>query len=588
MNPLLAQAKKHLSPEAYEHVAFWLDQYPEFKKDIENLLEQKKWKEIEDAFYTHVEIGTGGIRGTLGVGPNRINTRIIGEAAQGLSQFIKDFGPEAIQKGVVVGHEARKQSQEFARLCCEIFAANGIPSFLFDGLRATPEISFAVRHLGAVAGVQITASHNPRTDNGFKFYWSDGGQVIPPLDIKFMELVKQVDVISRINFFEAQQKGLIKTIGSQVDEAYLSRIQSCSLSDSRSATIVFSPIHGAGITNVLPVLRRQGFTVKVVPEQEKPDENFPTAKGDLINPEYKEVMELAIGLAERLNADLALNADPDADRVGVAAKKSFRSPKLQFLNGNEVGAALTYFILSRLKERGALRPESIVVETNVTTTLISDIAKSFGIRVEDNLLVGFKFIAEVIAKLPSESDFIFAAEESLGYLAGTFVRDKDAAIASLFIAEMASWLKDQGKTVIDYLNEIYGRYGYYHNILYTEEMKGKEGFHNKKNIMEHFRFHPPRTLGDMPVQRIIDRLDPVKAAPDRYKVGSTGDQIAFLLSEGGGTKVTLRPSGTEPKLKYYIQVYQPIKTSLAAAKKEGKDRAKKLLAAILAEQSRLL
>lgn len=570
-----------VSKEAASAIAFWLKEYPEFTKNIKALIKGKDWDELEDAFYKHIEIGTGGIRGTLGAGPNRINTRTIGEAAQGLCEFIKGFGKKTMEKGVVVGYEARRQSKEFAMLSCEVFAANGIISYLFDNLRSTPEVSFAVRHLKATAGVQITASHNPRTDNGFKFYWSDGGQVVSPLDTKFMELVTKVRDVKRMPFTKAKKGGFITLIGKDVDEVYQAKIRNLSLVPSRSAKIVFSPIHGAGSTNVLPVLQKEGFKITVVPEQIKPDERFPTASGDLINPEYKEVMALPIALGEKAGADLALMSDPDADRIGVAVKKGFDSPSLAFLSGNEVGALLAYFILTRLKEQKKLRSSHLVIETFVTTTLISDIAKDFGIRVIDDLLVGFKFIGEIIEKLPRKNDFLFAAEESLGYLCGTFVRDKDAAIAALLAAEMTSWLKDEGKTVPDYLDEIALRYGYYKNRLYTKEMKGKRGFIKKKAIMQALRANPPRRLANHKVLHIIDRLPKEKALPERYKVGATGDQISFMLSKDARTRVTVRPSGTEPKLKYYIQHYQKVISSLPNTKHEVDKTAEELEKAIL-------
>ena len=319
---------------------------------------------------------------------------------------------------MVVGHEARKLSKEFATLCCEIFAANGIKAYLLDGLRATPEISFAVRHLKTAAGVQITASHNPRTDNGFKFYWSDGGQVVPPHDARFMQLVKEVSDIQRMPFDKAVAEGLVSIIGADVDREYQTAIRTLSIDKSRSAKIVFSPIHGAGSTNVLPILQAEGFEVTVVPEQAEPNEEFPTAVGDLINPEFREVMELPIRLAERLGADLAICSDPDADRIGVAARRSLDGTEIEFLTGNQVGVALTQYILERRQARGALAPNHLVIETCVTTTLIADIAESFDLKPMTDLFVGYKFIAQEIAKLEDPTDFVFSAEESLGYLAG--------------------------------------------------------------------------------------------------------------------------------------------------------------------------
>ena len=292
MKQLIEKASSHLSKEAVANLKIWLteSEFSSYQDEIKTLIENSSWKELEDVFYTHIRIGTGGIRGKIGLGPNRINLRTIGEAAQGLSNFIEDFGDEAKKKGVVVSHEARKNSREFAKLCCEVLAANGIKSFLFSGIRSTPEVSFAVRHLKAIAGVQLTASHNPRTDNGFKFFWTDGGQVVPPLEEKFTQLVLDVKENKKTDFAEAENKGLVKIIGKEVDEAYFKRLRELSLVKTRSAKIAFSPIHSSGSTNALPILKSEGFNISVVPEQAEPDENFPGAFRDLINPEFEEVL----------------------------------------------------------------------------------------------------------------------------------------------------------------------------------------------------------------------------------------------------------------------------------------------------------
>lgn len=579
-----------LSPEAVKYLDLWLTdkRFESFREDTEKLLASNDVPQIDDSFYKHIEIGTGGIRGTLGVGPNRINARIIGEAAQGLANFIEDYGEEAKRKGVVVGYEARRQSKEFGELCCRVFAANGIKSYLFDGLRATPEISFAVRYLKAAAGVQLTASHNPRTDNGFKFYWSDGGQVVPPVDLRFMELVAGVENIKETDFDVAVKKGLIEIIGKKIDEAYIQAIRGLSLVKERGAKIVFSPIHGAGITNVLPVLKEEGFQVDLVPEQAEPDENFPTAVGDLINPEYKEVMELPMKFGEEKGADIVINSDPDADRIGVASRVKLDKNNLHFLTGNEVGTAMCHFILSRLKEEGELKPQNLVIETFVTTSLISDIAKSFGIKVIDDLLVGFKFIGEIIEKLENKGDFIFAAEESLGYLRGTFVRDKDAAIAALTLGELVSYLKVQKKTLISYLDDIYKEFGYYKNILNMQEMRGKVGFENTGKIMRGLRNNPPQKLGDYPILEVIDRLPEENRKVPKYKTGMTGDQLTFVFSADGKTRVTVRPSGTEPKIKYYIQVYSPAEPDMSKIREEVDEKAAKLEQSILLEAKKYI
>lgn len=549
------QAKK-LSTEAQNALTHWLmnSAFETYIPAIRTLVDAKNWQELEDAFYSRVRVGTAGIRGPLGVGPNRINERTIGEAAQGLSDFIKSFGVEAVTGGVMVGHEVRLQSRRFAEVCCEVFAANGIKSYLFDGFRSTPELSFAVRHVKATAGVQITASHNPRTDNGFKFYWSAGELVTSPLDIKFMELVSAVDVIEQASFDTICAKGLVTMVGAEIDEPYLRAISGLSLVSSRSARIVFSPIHGAGSTNVLPILTREGFAVSTVPEQLAPDGNFPTAFGNLINPEFPEVMDMPKALAEKLGADIAFMSDPDADRLGVGVRANAGDNEIKLLNGNEVATLLTHFVLSRLKESNRLTTESTVIDTNVTTDLLIDICESFKAKMVGNLLVGFKFIGQVIGSLEREEDFVIACEESLGYLRGTFLRDKDASISALTLAEMASWLKDQDKTVQQYLDEIYEQYGYHRNRLKMVELRaGRPGKERIKQTMLHLRQYPPQSIGGLPVLKVIDRLEEAMRAPDKYIIGWTGDQITYELSIDGRTKVTARPSGNEPVMKFYVQ-----------------------------------
>ena len=586
----MEEAKKNLSPEAFKNFNTWFSEseYSVFKTELKNLLDQKEFEELEDRFYKHIEIGTAGIRGIIGAGPNRINFRTIGEAAQGLVQFIEDFGEEAKQKGVVVSHEVRKFSREFAVLCCEVLAGNGMKSYLFDGIRSTPEVSFAVRKLNATAGIQITASHSPKTDNGFKFFWAYGGQVTPPLDEKYMNLVLNVQDIKKLNFSEAKSKGLVTIIGEEVDKSYLEEISKLSLVKTRSAKIAFSPLHSSGSTNALPVLEKEGFAVGVVEEQAAPDENFPTAYGDFINPEYEELLDLPIKLAKKIDADLAICTDPDACRVAAAVRPNISSKELFALTGNELGAIMTHFILSRMKEEGALRKEHLVLITNVTSTLISDIAKSFGIKITDDLLVGFKWIGQILEDLENKNDFVLGFEETLGYLRGDFIRDKDAAIGAFTLAEIVSWLKDRNKTAVNYLNEIYESYGYYRNIVNMVTMAGKVGFEDKEKCMKAFRFNPPVEIAGLKVLKVIDRLDENLRDPEKYKAGVTGDQISFVLSEDGRTKFTVRPSGTDPQLKYYFQHYGRVDNDLQRVKKEIDSVADKLETAIFKFQDKVL
>ena len=558
------QSRGRLSPEALANMKAWLEDpsLAEFRDEIRELVDGGQWDELEDAFYKHINIGTGGIRGAIGPGPNRINTRTIGEAAQALCQFIDARGAEVRTGGVVVGHEARRGSEDFARVCCEVFAANGIRALRFDGVRSTPEISFAVRHLHATAGVQITASHNPKTDNGFKFYWSYGGQVVPPLDQEFMELVSQVRDIRRLPLTSGGEEW-VTHIGADVDEAYLAAVGSLSVDASRSASIVFSAIHGAGKTNVLPVLERAGFSVQAVKEQLEPDSSFPTAAGKLINPEYREVVDLPIRFAESIGADIAICADPDADRAAVAARPVIGAKNVELLRGDDVGAAITHFVLGRRKDLGLTSPNDLVLETFVTTSLIADIARGFGTEAVADLNVGFKWMAQIIQQREDEGrvGFFLACEESIGYLAGNFVRDKDAAIGALLASEMASALKDRGATIWTYLDEIYAQFGCYRNLQHLVELPGKTGMQVMREVMLGLRRQPPASLGGRRVVRVLDRLAAAKSARSAYALGSGDDMLTFVLSDDLRNRVTVRPSGTEPKLKYYIQLFEPVPAS---------------------------
>jgi len=574
----MEELRSKLSPEAFNNLSTWLTEpnLSEFKAEIEKLIAEKNYQELEDAFYTRIRIGTGGIRGKIGAGPNRINLRTIGEAAQGLANFIEDFGQEAKDRGVIVSHEVRRFSRDFAKLTCSVLAANGIKTFLFDGIRATPEVSFAVRHLKTIAGVQLTASHNPRTDNGFKFFWSDGGQVVPPLDQKFMQLVLDVRDIKKMSFEGAESQGFVKTIGKEVDEAYFQKLRELSLVKTRSAKIAFSPLNSSGITNVLPLLKEQGYDVTVLAEQAEPDETFPGAFRDYTNPEFEEVLEPTTKFGEKIGADLAICTDPDSCRFGAAFKTDLKSDKLTYFTANEIASAMLYFILSVLKERGELRPELLFIKIFASTTLATDIAKSFGIRIVDDLLVGYKWIGQTVEHMENTKDFLFSFEDTCGYSRGDFIRDKDGAIGALTAAEMVSFLKDQGKTLADYLNEIYLKYGYYRNVLFQVESFGKEGFEDIVELYKAFRAEPPKEIAGLKVLKIIDRLPEEQRKPENYKAGVTGDEITFILSEDERIRLLTRPSGTQPQFKYYLQTFGKVEDSLEKTKKEVDELAQKI------------
>lgn len=586
----IEEVKSNISPEAYENLQNWLvgEEFANYRSEIETLIQSQDWKELDDAFYTHIRIGTGGIRGRIGVGPNRINLRTIGEAAQGLANFIEDFGQEAKAKGVVVSHEVRKNSREFAELTCSVLAANGIRTSLFDGIRATPEVSFAVRHLKAIAGVQLTASHNPRTDNGFKFFWTDGGQVVPPLDEKFMRLVLEVSEIKKISFEEAKTQGFVKIISQEVDEVYFQKIRELSISKSRSAKIAFSPLHSSGTTNALPILKQEGYDVTVLAEQEQPDENFPGAFRDYINPEFEEVLAPTTRLGEEIGADLAICTDPDGCRFGAAFKTDLKLNKLTYLTSNEIASAMLHFILTLLKDQGKIKKELLFIKTFNSTTLASDIAKSFGISLVDDLPVGYKWIGQTVEKMKNSKDFVFSFEDTCGYCRGDFIRDKDGAIGAITAAELVSFLKDQGKTVTDYLNEIYLKYGYYRNVLYQVEVTGKEGFEDIVKLYTALRANPPKEIAGLKVLKTIDRLPEEQRKPENYKAGVNGDELTFILSEDEKIRLLTRPSGTQPQFKYYLQTFGEVGSDLGKVKQEIDGLAEKIEESFYEYQDKVL
>lgn len=584
------ELKTKLSSEAFTNLNLWVTkpEYSIYKNDIEKLISENSITELEDAFYTSIRIGTGGIRGKIGAGPNRINLRTIGEAAQGLANFISDFGQEAKDKGVIVSHEVRKNSREFAKLTCSVLAANGIKTFLFDGIRATPEVSFAVRHLKATAGVQLTASHNPRTDNGFKFFWTDGGQVVPPLDQKFMQLVLDVKEIKKMNFEEAEKQDFVKIIGKEVDEAYFQKLRELSLVKTRSAKIAFSPLNSSGITNALPILKQEGFDVTVLESQARPDENFPGAYRDYINPEFEQVLQPTTEFGEKIGADIAICTDPDGCRFAASFKTNINSNKLTYLTANEIASAMLYLILNKLKEEGKIKPELLLVKIFASTSLATDIAKSFGISVVEDLLVGYKWIGQAVEHMKNTKDFIFSFEDTCGYCRGDFIRDKDGAIGAITAAEMVSFLKDQGKTVTDYLNEIYLKYGYYRNVLYQVESFGKEGFEDIVKFYKALRSNPPKEIAGLKVLKIIDKLPEEQRKPENYKAGVTGDEITFILSEDERIRLLTRPSGTQPQFKYYLQTFGQVNNNLEKVKKEVDDLAQAIENSMYEYQDKVL
>ncbi len=526
----------------------------ESKKAIEHMLTEEGSSELVEAFYKDLEFGTGGLRGIMGVGSNRMNKYTVGMATQGLSNYLlKTYPHETIK--VAIAHDSRNNSRKFAEVTAAVFSANGIQVYFFEELRPTPELSFAIRILGCHSGVVLTASHNPKEYNGYKAYWNDGGQLVPPHDKNVIEEVGKIENIDAVNFEKDERK--IQMIGKDIDEKYLSALQGISLSpkaikNQHDLKIVYTPIHGTGITLVPQALQRLGFTqVHIVEEQATPDGNFPTVVYP--NPEESDALSLALEKARAINADLLMGTDPDADRVGIAAKN--QQGEFQLLNGNQTGSMLIHYLLKKWKENNKLDGKQFIAKTIVTTDLIHKIANHYSVDCYDTL-TGFKYIAELIKEKEGIQKFIGGGEESYGYLIDDFVRDKDAVASCAMIAEMAAYVKDQGMSLFDFLMETYVQFGLYQEKLTSLTKKGKSGLEEIKEMMRQLRETPPKTIAGEKVVKVVDYLEGTE------KDMLTGDQKPIDFPESDvlqfftekGTKISARPSGTEPKIKFYFSV----------------------------------
>lgn len=524
----------------------WLDgDFDQQTKSQIILLRDNDPAAFEDAFYKNLEFGTGGLRGLMGVGTNRMNKYTVGMATQGLANYILgNVGQDDIK--VVVSYDSRNNSREFAKITADVLSANGIHVFLFDGIRPTPEMSYAVRLKGAVAGIMITASHNPKEYNGYKVSWSDGGQVTSPVDKEIVAEVAKVTSPSMVRFSANGKCGGIELMGEDVDERYLSDLLSLSLSpeaclNHSSLKIVYTPLHGCGVRLIPEILRRKGFrNIYHVPEQDISDGNFPTVISP--NPEEHSALEMALAKADETGAELVMASDPDADRLGIAVRDN--EGRMQLFNGNQTASMLTYYILTRWKETGRLREGRYVVKTIVTTELITDICRSFGVPVY-NVLTGFKYIADVVKSRSAEGEqFICGGEESYGFNVGEFVRDKDSQVTAMMIAECAAWAAEQGLTLYQLMQKIYDEFGYRKEGLVSVVRKGVSGAAEISRMMSGLRSNPPRELCGSPVCRIVDYLD-------TEKTGQPSSNVLQFFNEDGDV-VSVRPSGTEPKIKFYF------------------------------------
>lgn len=544
------------------------------KSEIQTLLDNNNVTALTDAFYQDLEFGTGGLRGIMGVGSNRVNKYTLGMATQGFSNYLNQAYPNESIK-VAIAHDCRNNSALFAKMTAEVFAANGIHAYLFEGMRPTPELSFAIRELGCKAGVMLTASHNPKEYNGYKAYGADGGQLVSPHDTAVLAEVRKIESIDDIKFDASSEN--ISTIGEAMDERYLSELAKLSISKEAIARqkdlkIVFSPIHGTGAVSVPPVLKRFGFeNVITVEEQMAENGNFPTVIYP--NPEEHEALSMALAKAKEVDADLVMATDPDADRVGIAVKND--KDEFVLLNGNQVACLLIKYMLEAWQKAGKLDGNQYVVKTVVTSYMIDKIADSKNVECF-NTLTGFKYIGEIITQLEGKKTFIAGGEESYGYLVGEHARDKDAVISCAMIAEMVAFYKDQGSSLYDTLLDLYLEYGFYKEKLISLKKEGKSGAEEIQAMLKSLRETPPSTLGGSVVTKVMDYLSSKSKDMATGEVSSidlpSSNVLQFYTADG--SIVSARPSGTEPKVKFYCSVNEALESRAAFEKTEAKLDAK--------------
>ena len=538
-----ATAKQWLSPAFDE----------ETRKAVEQMLANEDKTDLIDAFYQNLEFGTGGLRGIMGVGTNRMNKYIVGMATQGFANYLLKAFPDKKDIAVVVGHDCRNNGRMFAETVADIFSANGIKAYLFESLRPTPEISFAIRQLGCQAGVNVTASHNPREYNGYKAYWADGAQVLSPHDTGIIDAVNKV-TIDDVKFQGNPE--LITIIGGEMDWDYVSAVKEAMVDQDvinrqKDLNIVYSPMHGTGRVIVPLCLRSWGFqNINVVPEQMVIDGNFPTVVSP--NPENAEAMTLGMKLGTKLNADLVIASDPDADRLAIVCRDS--KGEWIIINGNQTAMMLSYYIIENKKKLGKLNPSDFMVKTIVTTEVIAKIAQRNGVEIRD-CYTGFKWIAREIALSEGKQKYIGGGEESFGYLPYDKVRDKDAPASICLICEIAAWAKDNGRTLYDLLMDIYVDYGFSREFTVNVTKPGKTGADEIKKMMTDFRANPPKDLAGSPITvwKDFQTLEITTAeGTQKLDMPATSNVLQWFCADG--TKISVRPSGTEPKIKFYIEV----------------------------------
>ncbi len=550
----------NIDPQILSRVHTWLNSSidEELKDEVKRLMEEDP-AELTDAFYRDLEFGTGGLRGIMGAGTNRMNKATVAMATQGLANYIRLAFADEATPSVAIAYDSRNNSAYFAEIAASVLSANGIRVYLASELRPTPWLSFAVRELKCHSGIVITASHNPKEYNGYKVYWNDGGQLVPPHDGNVITEVRKITSLEKVNF--QQQDDKIIHISSEIDNVYLERVKALSLAPDlvrkhSDLRIVYTSLHGTGITMVPKALALYGFrNVSILEEQAVPDGNFPTLKSP--NPEEPSALQMAIAKANTIQADLVMATDPDADRVGIAVRDA--RGEFVLLNGNQTAAILIAYLLKSWKDKGLLKGREFIVKTIVTTELLKTMADTYDVDCPD-VLTGFKYIAEIIRENEGIKTFIGGGEESYGYLVGDFVRDKDAVISCCLIAEACAWAREQGMSAFEMLLGIYETFGFYYESLLSITKKGKSGAEEIKAMMQQYRQHPPAEIAGSQVVCVKDYKSGVvkdlRSGEETRINLPASDVLQFLLEDE--TLITVRPSGTEPKIKFYFGLKAPL------------------------------
>jgi len=548
---------------AMTNIRHWLTEskYARYAGQIVEHINQDKWQELDDAFWTIIPFGTGGRRGRMyAFGSNAINERTIGESAQGLAEYVKENRDDEGELSCGIAYDTRHRSREFAELCSGVMVAAGFKVYLLDDYRSTPALSFLVRNKNCSCGIMVTASHNPPSDNAVKVYWSTGGQLVPPHDKGVIDRVMQIDELKIAPFQQAVDDGNVVIVTEEIDAAFTREVKAQSFGGPRDLKLIYSPLHGVGESAVRPVLEADGFTgLEIFEPHRKPDGDFPNVPGHVSNPENPRVFDAIIDRAKQTGAGVILASDPDCDRMGCAAPLTLDTTgEWGTFTGNQIGALLADYVLEQRSRGGGLSPDHYLATTLVTTKMINRIGESYGVKTHGNLLVGFKWIGEVIDQQGPDK-FVFGAEESHGYLVGQYARDKDGAVASMLMAGLAASVKEQGKSLHEKLDDLYWQHGYHAEHLLNVQMEGSDGMAKMKSLMEAFRSNPPTELAGVKVEAAHDYQNSQTVTPGGSTEpldGPVGNMVILDLA-AKGNYVAVRPSGTEPKVKFYMFTFTP-------------------------------